>query len=113
MVRPAILPGVEQADFRAGRRIDAGGLDAFAQVAGPACQRQIRLGGRSSLAEGHDVLYFEGKVEDQFWRMAILAPMLGPLADEGISRVHVGRSVIVRRWAAVNSASTNRSSSAC
>ena len=110
MVDP--MPGVEQADFRAGRRIDAGDLDALARIARPARQRQMGIGVRASPTEGHDVLHLEREVEDQFRRVVILAPMLGPLADDGICRIHPGESAIVRRRAAASSASTHRSRAA-
>jgi hypothetical protein len=92
-----ILPRVEQADFRAGRRIDAGDLDAFAQIARPARQRPIGIGIRASSVERYDVLYLEREVEDQFRRVTILTPVLGSLTDDGIRRIHAGESAIVRR----------------
>jgi len=97
MIGPMIVSGVEPADFRAGRRIDAGDLDAFAQIARPARQRPIGIGIRASSVERYDVLHLEREVEDQFRRVTILAPVLGSLTDGGIRRIHAGEGAIVRR----------------
>jgi hypothetical protein len=68
------------------------GSDAVAltQIASATGQTQVRLVAGTGAGGGEDVFHLEGKVEDGFGGMAILAAMTGAASHERIVRVHAG-----------------------
>jgi hypothetical protein len=63
-------------------------LDTFTKIASAASECEVDRLIRSTSAQGADMFYFKGEIEDNFWRTAIFATMVGPIGHECIQWIH-------------------------